>query len=125
MEARVRSIGWEEEKVNDIMHVAGKGTQAFGGAVALIPSKKVGRSKRKKDFAVRGRAAFLVQFESGAKRFAMRDTSKRLPISVLYSVKWWSEALNLQRVGEQLAQGLAAQNIEKDLFKELARAIKG
>jgi hypothetical protein len=66
-----------------------------------------------------------VKFKSGAKRYAMRDTTKRLPISVVYSVKWWSEALRLQRLGEQLAQGMAADNVEKDLFKELARAVKG
>jgi hypothetical protein len=125
LEAYIRSIGWEQERVNDVMHIAGRGTQAFGGTVALIPTKQVGRGKKKRDFAVAGRAAFLVKFKSGAKRYAMRDTTKRLPISVVYSVKWWSEALRLQRLGEQLAQGMAADNVEKDLFKELARAVKG
>jgi hypothetical protein len=129
LEAYIRSIGWEQERVNDVMHIAGRGTQAFGGTVALIPTKQVGRGKKKRDFAVAGRAAFLVKFKSGAKRYAMRDTTKRLPISVVYSVKWWSEALKLQQIGTKTAEALAETKIyrliAKEVNRELLKSIKG
>lgn len=121
-EARVR--GWQEDKVNDVLHVQGGATQSISGSFAFIPEGKVGNTKKKRDFAVKDRAAFMVRLKSGKMAFALRDTKARLPISFVYTVKYMSEANKLQRAGLKEAENKYEGNFTQEFTRQLAKGGK-